>query len=79
MQYSIRSHADVPDPATFEQLLHRLDAAALVDRDPLTGEVRVSSIVGADELVDLLRTAGFKVKGTELARLPSECCGGCGG
>jgi hypothetical protein len=79
MQYALRNTASTPDPVTLEQLLHRLDAAAIVDRDPSTGGLRVASIVGVDELVDLLRTAGFDVKRHELTRLPSECCGGCGG
>ena len=78
MQYAIRSHADVPDPATFEQLLHRVDSAALVDHDPVNGGLRVSSIVGTGELLELLRAAGFELQRAELARLPAECCGGCG-
>lgn len=79
MQYALRNTASAPDPIALEHLLRRLDAAAIVDRDPLTGSLRVASIVGADELVDLLRQAGFDIKRHELTRLPSECCGGGGG
>lgn len=79
MQYALRGQASAPDPATFEQWLHRLDTAALVDRDPVTGDLRVSSVVSESELFELLRGEGFEVRLSEIARLPSECCGGCGG
>jgi hypothetical protein len=79
MQYAVRTPAVTTAPDALERLLHRLDPAALVDRDPLTGELRVSSFVGADTLREVLLAAGIVTAPHEVARLPSECCGGCGG
>jgi hypothetical protein len=79
VEYTLPARADVPDPESLERLLHAIDTTALVDRDPLTGELRISSIASAGELVDLLRDAGCALSPSQLVRLPSTCCGGCGG
>ena len=79
MEYAVSPRADVPDPESLERLLHAIDTAALVDRDPLTGELRISSIAAAGEVVDLLREAGCDLNPSQLVRLPSTCSGGCGG
>lgn len=79
MQYEISNHAHVPEAETIEHLLHAIDTAALVDRDPATGGVRVSSVVALEELVAVLRDAGFDLVPADITRVASQCCGGCGG
>lgn len=79
MQYEISRAAGLPDAAAFESLLRAVDAAALVDRDPASGALRVSSVVAAAELSELLGRAGYELPATQITRLPSQCCGGCGG
>jgi hypothetical protein len=79
MQYEISHHAVAPDPESLESLLHAIDTGALVDRDPQTGGLRISSVAAADEVIEVLRRAGFEVSPSQLTRLPSQCCGGCGG
>ena len=79
MQYEISRHANAPDPESLERMLHSIDSGALVDRDLASGGLRVSSIVPADELAEMLRDAGFEISPSHFVRLASQCCGGCGG
>ena len=79
MEYALSPRADAPDPEALERLLHAIDTGALVDRDPLTGALRISSMAAADEVVDALREAGCELNAAQLVRVPSTCCGGCGG
>ena len=79
MEYTLAPNAGVPDPESLERLLHAIDTAALVDHDPLTGTLRISSIAAAGEVIDLLHEAGCELAPSQLVRLPSTCCGGCGG
>jgi hypothetical protein len=79
MQYEIANHAGTPDPETIERVLHAIDTAALVDRDPFTGSLRVSSVVAADEMLAMLRHEGFDIAPSHVTRFASQCCGGCGG
>lgn len=76
MQYEISRAAALPDVDAFERLLRGVDAAALVDRDPASGTLRVSSVVAATELRELLGRAGCELPMSQITRLPSQCCGG---
>ena len=73
MQYTLVSR--LPDAEAFGELLRELDPAAFVDVKD--GEMRISSFVHERELAELLERAG--VERPQLRRMPSECCGGCGG
>lgn len=59
--------------------LQDADPAALVDIDAHDGALRLSTSLDPAELVPLLDAAGIRVTATQVVRLPSECCGGCGG
>jgi len=78
MHYRIDTVGRV-EPAAIERLLHAIDAAAMVDADARAGGLRISTVVGADELSALLRDAGCTLGLGGIVRLPSDCCGGCGG
>jgi len=55
-----------------------LDPAALVDVDR-SGRLRISTVLPFAELLLALGQAGARVAPQDLERVPSECCGGCGG
>lgn len=76
MHYRIDTRGSA-EAATVERLLHAIDPAALVDAD--AGALRVSTIASANELAGVLREAGASIGLGGIARVPSECCGGCGG
>ena len=78
MQYTLSTHG-TPDMAAIERAVSGLDPAALLDFDVRASMVRISSLATETELLDCLRQAGVNAEAGQLARLPSECCGGCGG
>jgi hypothetical protein len=78
MQYTLHA-GDSPDLAAIEQAIATLDPAALLDLDGRVRAVRISTVATERELVDCLQQAGIAVAADQLLRLPSECCGGCGG
>ena len=79
MHYEIGGELCSELPESVERVLHAGDSAAMVDRDPHSGALRVSSVVAPQELSELLQRAGYSLERTRIVRLPSECCGGCGG
>lgn len=79
MQYEIGGELCNEAPESVERVLHAVDSAAIVDRNPRSGALRVSSVVAPGELSELLQRAGYSMERTHIVRLPSECCGGCGG
>lgn len=78
MQYTLGTHG-TPDMAAIERAISELDPAALLDFDVRASMVRISSMATETELLDCLKQAGVKVDASQFSRLPSECCGGCGG
>jgi hypothetical protein len=76
MQYTLDAGAS-PDLAAIGQAIAALDPAVLLDLDPGARTVRISTLATQRELLDCLRQAG--IAADQLVRLPSECCGGCGG
>ncbi|HSD16424.1 MAG TPA: hypothetical protein VLC71_04075 [Thermomonas sp.] len=78
MQYILGTDAS-PDLAAIEQALATLDPSALVDLDARGHAIRISTLATEQELLGSLRDAGVVDASRHLARLPSECCGGCGG
>lgn len=81
MQFDIHLDAEAPriDLDAVEQRLLALDPAGVVDLDRATGTLRVSTYLAEDELASLLAQAGHAVPPDRIRRLPSVCCGGCGG
>lgn len=55
------------------------DPAAVVDTDAHTGELRIATSLGLDELRSALDGAGLEVEAGDIVAKPSNCCGGCGG
>lgn len=78
MQYTLSTNS-TPDMAAIERTLCELDPAALLDFDVRASMVRISSVATEMELLDCLRQAGVTAAAGQFVRLPSECCGGCGG
>ena len=79
MQYTIGSSAPPADLAALRRGLDEVDPAAMVDIDPGTGQVRISTLIGAAELLAVVKGTGYAIGADELQQLPSQCCGGCGG
>ena len=78
MQYTLSTHS-TPDMTAIERAISKLDPAALLDFDVSASMVRISSVATETELLDCLRQAGVGADPEQFVRLPSECCGGCGG
>ena len=78
MQYTLGTDAS-PDLAAIEQALATLDPSVLIDLDAHGHTIRISTLVTEQELLGSLRDAGVVDASRHLARVPSECCGGCGG
>lgn len=78
MQYTLATVA-APDIATIEQALAMRDPSALIDFDASDGCIRISTLATESELVASLREAGVPAAAERLIRVPSQCCGGCGG
>lgn len=78
MQYTLSTRS-APDMAAIEQAIAELDPAVVLDFDVNASMVRISSVATEAELLDCLRQAGVSAGAGQFVRLPSECCGGCGG
>jgi len=78
MRYTLSTRG-TPDIAAIEQAIVELDPAAVLDLGTQASMVRISSVATEAELIDCLRQAGVTAGADQLVRLPSECCGGCGG
>jgi len=78
MQYAL-STTSTPDMGAIERAIAELDSAAVLDFDVAASMVRISSVATETELLDCLQQAGVGAAAGQFVRLPSECCGGCGG
>lgn len=78
MQYLISPSCHVASLDTIADRLNHLDPSALVDVDT-AGRLRISTLLPDAELLLALGLAGLLVAPCDVERLPSECCGGCGG
>ena len=77
MQFILHA-GEAPDLAALEQAIADLDPAVLLDADSTGRAVRISTAVTEAELLECLQRAGVPCAPL-LTRVPSECCGGCGG
>ena len=59
--------------------LQAIDPAVMVDREVLSGALRIATLMTTTELLAALQGAGLALTEADLVYLPSVCCGGCGG
>jgi hypothetical protein len=78
MQYLIAATSNIAGLDGIADRLNDLDPSALVDVDT-AGRLRISTLLPDAEVLLALGLAGLFVAPADLERLPSECCGGCGG
>lgn len=79
MQFTIKLAGTTPDIAVIEDALRQIDPSALVDIDSDSDSLRVATSIESDTLAALISQAGTPVIERDLERVPSVCCGGCGG
>lgn len=79
MQFKVQSLPTTPDVPRLEAALADVDPAALVDFDAPRATLRVSTLLEPAQVARVLSDAGLAVDAAQLAPVPSECCGGCGG
>lgn len=79
MQFTLLLAGRAPDLTPIERGIVELDPAALLDLDASGQAIRISTVATAHELLACLRRAGVATDADDIIRLPSECCGGCGG
>lgn len=79
MEFHIRVPGALSDIGVIENAVRTVDASALVDIDPARPAVRIAASVDLDQLVSVLRQAGYPVTRDDVTQLPSTCCGGCSG
>jgi hypothetical protein len=79
MQSTITITGLPPDIGIIEEALRAVDPSALVDIDPTGRTLRIAASIDAVQLLGVMKAAGNPVKEDQLERVPSECCGGCGG
>ncbi|HEY4583936.1 MAG TPA: hypothetical protein VIG88_13920 [Lysobacter sp.] len=78
MQFTI-SVSTPPDVGRLEQALVEADPSAMVDFDACRDTLRVATLLPTGQVAALLSGAGLPTNEAEVTRVPSECCGGCGG
>ncbi len=79
MEFAFRTTGRAPDLAAIEREIAALDPAVLLDFDASENTVRISTSATDGELLACLRRAGLSADADDVTRLPSVCCGGCGG
>lgn len=79
MECHVTPAGPLPTTAALEQALRRADPAAVVEVTHGGRQLRVASVLDEHQLSTLLGTLGCPVTPEDLRRLPSTCCGGCGG
>lgn len=79
MQFKINTLGVAPDLDAIEQAITAADPSAVVDLDASGSVLRISTVMGDAELIGTLQQGGYAVPLPRLERVPSECCGGCGG
>lgn len=79
MEFQIKLVGQHPDLAAIQQGLTAADPAAVVDQDPSGEHLRVATSLDEFGLLMALRGAGWPLEASQVNRLPSNCCGGCGG
>lgn len=79
MEFNIRLGSADVDAAALARDLQDIDPAGIADFDPASGVLRISASLSDLELSALLLASGHPLDPSRIERLPSVCCGGCGG
>lgn len=79
MHFNVKISTSKPDVDAIEEAIRGVDPSALVDIDPIGRTLRIAASIPAGQLLELMSEAGYPVREERLERVPSECCGGCGG
>jgi hypothetical protein len=79
MEFHVRLNRSILDPGAIEAAFLDVDAAATVAIDPLDGWLRLSSLISASDVLEVLRGSGHAVEAWQVEQLPSVCCGSCSG
>ncbi len=79
MEYKVYTNGARPDIDGIKRMIVEADPAALVDTDRWGQVLRVSTVLDDGELLTLVNQAGCAAKPQQIERVPSVCCGGCGG
>jgi len=78
-QFRIPLSGPAPDLQLLEDALQDADPSVLLDIEPLSRVLRISTLLDEHSLLPALGRGGLPVSAAQLERVPSECCGGCGG
>jgi len=78
-QFRIPLSGPAPDLQLLEHALQDADPSVLLDIEPLSRVLRISPLLDEHSLLPALGRGGLPVSAAQLERVPSECCGGCGG
>lgn len=78
-QFRVSLSGPAPNLQVLEQALQDADPSVLLDIEPLSRVLRISTLLDEHGLLLALGRGGFPISATQLERVPSECCGGCGG
>lgn len=79
MQFDITLGQRGPDLATINEVVAKVDPAAVMDTDASGRTLRVATALDGLSLLMALRSAGWPVDASQIRQVPSTCCGGCGG
>lgn len=79
MQMTIPTPTPAPDLARLEAALTEADPSAVLDMHEAPGTLRVSTLLDPVDVARVLASAGLHVSADAIERVPSDCCGGCGG
>lgn len=79
MEFTVHLATPTPDIGAIERALYDVDPACVVDLDAHHNTLRISTNATDDELLSVLAQSGHPIPPDQLKRVPSVCCGGCGG
>ena len=79
MEFKIKTSITATEAAALELAISDVDPAALAALDAAGTVLMVSTVIGDEALLAMLNQAGHVVSKEQLERVPSVCCGGCGG
>lgn len=79
MEYRINLPAPFIQLEAIEQAIGEMDPAMVVGLDASGTVLMVSTTIGDQALLSALDRVGHRISLEQLERVPSVCCGGCGG
>ncbi len=78
-QFRVSLSGPTPNLQVLEEALLEADPSVLLDIEPLSRVLRISTLLDEHGLLPALGRGGLPIGAAQLERVPSECCGGCGG